>query len=200
MYDRRMNAASNLGAFVLAGGQSTRMGRDKAFVTFEGRTLLARALDLTHSVSSDVRIVGDRDKFGEIAPVVEDIFAGCGPLGGIHAALRSSSADLNLIVAVDMPLLTPDLLRYLVERARESAAIVTAPHCGGGNQPLCAVYRRVFADAAELALKEGHLKIDALFANESTQVIAEDELRAKGFSSGIFRNLNTPDELARAQQ
>jgi molybdenum cofactor guanylyltransferase len=200
MYDRRMNAASNLAAFILSGGKSSRMGRDKAFLVFEGRTLLARALDLARSVSSDVRIVGARAKFGEFAPVVEDIFAGCGPLGGIHAALRSSSADLNLIVAVDMPFLTPDLLRYLVERARESAAIVTVPHCGGGNQPLCAVYRRVFAEAAELALKEGHLKIDALFANESTQVIAEDELRAKGFSSGIFRNLNTPDELARAQQ
>jgi molybdenum cofactor guanylyltransferase len=196
MYDAAMNPASDLAAFILAGGKSSRMGTDKAFVTIEEKTLLARALDLARSVTADVRIIGDRAKFAEFAPVVEDIFPGCGPLGGIHAALRSSSTDLNLIAAVDMPFLTPDLLRYLVECARNSSAAVTVPHCGGGNQPLCAVYRREFADIAELALKQGRYKIDALFANESTQVIGEDELKAQDFSAEMFRNLNTPEELA----
>jgi molybdenum cofactor guanylyltransferase len=191
-----MKPATDLAAFILGGGRSTRMGRDKAFIEFEGRTLLARALDVAHSVSSDVRIVGVHAKFAAFAPAVEDIFPGCGPLGGIHAALRSSSVDLNLIVAVDMPFITPDLLRYLVERARKSAAKVTVPHCGGGNQPLCAVYGRAFADAAELALENGRFKIDALFTNESTQVIAEAELTEKGFTVEMFRNLNTPGELA----
>jgi molybdenum cofactor guanylyltransferase len=200
MYDAAMNPSSDLAAFILAGGKSSRMGTDKAFIPFEGRTLLARALDVARSVTPEICIVGDRAKFGAFAPVVEDIFPGCGPLGGIHAALRSSSADLNLIVAVDMPFVMPDLLRYLVERARNPSATVTVPHCGGGNQPLCAVYRQAFAEAAELALKQGRYKIDALFANESTQVISEDELKAKGFSAKMFRNLNTPDELARAQQ
>jgi molybdenum cofactor guanylyltransferase len=199
MYDAAMNPPSDLATFILAGGKSTRMGSDKAFVTFGGKTLLAHSLDLARSVTADVRIIGDRAKFAEFAPVVEDIFPGCGPLGGIHAALRSSSADLNLIVAVDMPFLTPDLLRYLIARARNSSATVTVPHCGGGNQPLCAVYRRPFAEAAELALQQGCFKIDALFASESTQVIGEDELKAQGFPGEMFRNLNTLEELGEAR-
>lgn len=175
------------------------MGSDKAFVVFDGETLLTRALQLARSVTSNVRIVGDRAKFSGLAPTVEDLFPGCGPLGGIHAALRSSSTDLNLIVAVDMPFATPRLLRYLVERARKSAATVTVPHCGDRNQPLCAVYRRTFAEAAELALKNGRCKIDALFADGFTQFIREDELKGKGFSAEMFRNLNTPKQLAEAR-
>jgi molybdenum cofactor guanylyltransferase len=199
MYDAAMNPASDLAAFILAGGKSTRMGTDKAFVQFGGQTLLERALDLARSVTTDVRIVGDRTKFAEFAPVVEDIFPACGPIGGIHAALRSSSTDLNLIVAVDMPFVTPDLLHYLAERARNSSATVTVPHCGGGNQPLCAVYRRTFADLAEKALQQGRYKIDAVFAGESTQVINEEELKGQRFSADMFRNLNTQAELTESR-
>src|SRR5690242_14390814 len=89
--------SQNLTAFILAGGKSTRMGADKAFVPLEGRPLLARAIELAGAVTSDVRIVGSAEKFGSFGPVVEDQFRDCGPLGGIHAALRSSSTDLNLI-------------------------------------------------------------------------------------------------------
>jgi molybdopterin-guanine dinucleotide biosynthesis protein A len=70
----------------------------------------------------------------------------------------------------------------------------------GGFQPLCAVYRRSFADTAENALRAGHYKIDTLFTPASTQVIEEAELEASGFSPRIFRNLNTPEELAEAHE
>jgi molybdenum cofactor guanylyltransferase len=176
------------------------MGTNKAFVIFDGRDLLSRALDRANSVASDVRIVGDPAKFAAFAPVVPDIFSDCGPLGGIHAALRSSSAELNLILAVDMPFVSTDLLRYLIDRAQGSLATVTVPFSGGCNQPLCAIYRRQFADAAEQALKLGHHKIDALFLTQSTQVINEHELKGKGFSAQMFGNLNTPNELARAHE
>lgn len=188
-------------AFILAGGKSTRMGSDKAFVVLDGRTLLARALELAWSVASDVRIVGDPAKFAAFAPVVEDVFPGCGPLGGIHAALRSSQTELNLILAVDVPFMSPALLEYLIKRARGSgSATVTVARVGGGWQPLSAVYRREFADAAEQSLRAGRFKIDALFAELSMQVIAEEELDAAGFSVKMFRNLNTRDELEAAQR
>ncbi len=199
MYDAAMNSPSDLAAFILAGGKSTRMGTDKAFVTFNGRTLLERACALARSVAADVRIVGDPAKFAEFHPVVEDIFPGCGPLGGIHASLRASSSDLNLMLAVDMPLVTTGLLDYLIERARDSPATVTVPRSATGFEPLCAVYRRAFADAAQHALEQGRHKIDALFTGESTQVISEDDLKGKGFSAETFRNVNTPEELAEAR-
>ena len=182
-------------AFILAGGKSTRMGADKAFVMLDGRTLLDRALELARSVTSDVRIVGDPEKFAAFAPVVEDVYRGCGPLGGIHAALRSSQAELNAMLAVDLPFLSPALLRFLVKRAQNSSETVTVPRSGAGLQPLCAIYRREFADAAEQALCAGRYKIDSLF-EANALVIEENELESAGFSQQMFRNLNTPQDVA----
>ncbi|HKV82712.1 MAG TPA: molybdenum cofactor guanylyltransferase, partial [Candidatus Sulfotelmatobacter sp.] len=155
---------TDLSAFILAGGKSTRMGTDKAFVLLDGRTLLSRMLDLARQLTSNVHIIGDPAKFAPFSPTIEDIFPGCGPLGGIHTALRSSCTDLNLILAVDVPFVSLALLDYITSRATSSDANVTLARAAGGFQPLCAVYRRSFADAAENALRAGHYKIDTLFA------------------------------------
>jgi molybdenum cofactor guanylyltransferase len=195
-----MNVPSdNVMACVLAGGRSTRMGTDKAFVMLDGRTLLARALQLCRTVAQDVRIVGDAKKFAPFAPVVEDLFPGCGPLGGIHAALRASQRDFNLVLAVDLPFVTSAILRFLVAEAKASGALVTVPRAAGRWQPLCAVYRPAFADLAEKALSDGRWKIDSLFSAAAAHAVEEDRLLAAGFSPQAFRNLNTPAELAHAR-
>src|SRR5689334_356060 len=90
-------------AFVMAGGKSSRMGRDKAFLEFDGQTMLDRLLNITRGVTKEICIVGDLAKFRSFGSVVEDIFRDRGPLGGIHAALSSTKTDLNLMVAVDLP-------------------------------------------------------------------------------------------------
>lgn len=201
MYDRGMveGLEAGVSAFVLAGGRSSRMGTDKAFLEFEGRTLLARALDIARSVTSDVYIVGDAAKFAVFAPTVEDVFHGCGPLAGIHAALRSSKTDLNLMLGVDMPFLSFALLQHLITRARTSpTAVVTVPCTASGYQPLCAVYRQKFGDAAEEALRVGRYRIDALFSDGPVQVIGEEELTEAGFAPRIFSNVNTPDDMRAA--
>jgi len=174
------------------------MGTDKAFVTLNGCTLLEHALDLAHSVTSDVRIVGNAARFAPFGPVVEDIFPDCGPLGGIHAALRASLAELNLILAVDTPFVSPNFMQCLIARSRESTAVATVPRSEQGWQPLCAVYRRQFADLAEKALQEGKYKIDALFDPQRIQEIGEEKMRSAGFTVEMFRNLNTAEELAMA--
>lgn len=193
MYHPQMG---ELSAFILAGGQSSRMGSDKAFIEFQGQTLLNRALELARSVADDVYIVGQRAKYSAFAPTIEDIFPGCGPLGGIHAALRSSKRELNLILAVDVPFVSTALLGLLVAVAEKSTAIVTVPRAGKGWQPLCAVYRREFAAAAEEALQARRYKIDALFHDATTQIIGEHELESAGFFPDMFRNLNTRKDLA----
>jgi molybdenum cofactor guanylyltransferase len=146
-----------------------------------------------------VRIVGDAKKFADFGRVVEDVYRGRGPLGGIHAALSSSATELNLMLAVDLPFVGPEFLEYLLLRAQESGAMITVPRAGGGLQPLCAVYRREFAEVAEQSLHEGKNKIDSLFATVGTRVIEEDELGRAGFSAEMFRNLNTPEELEKAK-
>jgi molybdopterin-guanine dinucleotide biosynthesis protein A len=195
VYDREMDGVS---AFVLAGGKSTRMNADKAFVEFDGSTLLARALKLAANASSETWIVGPRQKFARFAQVVEDAFPNHGPLGGIHAALRVSNTDLNFLLAVDLPFVEVSFVQYLLSQAQASNAMATVPRAGGGWQPLCAVYRKPFADVAETALHQSANKIDPLFAKVDVRVVEEMELTRAGFSPEMFRNLNTPDDLTEA--
>ncbi len=187
-------------AFILAGGKSSRMGNDKAFLRLGDETLLSRVLKVAGVMAKEVRIVGDAVKFASFGRVVEDVYRERGPLGGIHGALSSSTTDLNLILAVDLPFVESKFLEYLLLRARESGATVTVPRTGAGLQPLCAAYRRGFADAAEQSLLQGKNKIDSLFATVKTCVIEEDELVRAAFSVEIFRNLNTPEEFEMAKE
>jgi len=197
--------------FLLTGGKSSRMGADKAFLDFGGQTLLDRALTVMGPVCGKVAIVGDPARFAEYGSskyesakygsVVADIFPGCGPLAGIHAALVYSTAELNLILAVDMPFVSRELLAFLFATAGEADnhAIVTVPRTSKGFQPLCAVYRRDFSTTAERALRAGKCKIDAAFSSVSVRMIEEGELAAAGFSEQSFLNLNTPQDLRAAE-
>jgi molybdopterin-guanine dinucleotide biosynthesis protein A len=186
--------------FILAGGKSTRMGRDKAFLFFERTTLLQRALQTATAATPDVFIVGDKEKFSSFGSVVEDQYRGQGPLAGIHAALRQSANDLNLIVGVDLPFVSATFLGFLAERAEKSKAMVTIPRAEKRLQPLCAVYRRAFADLAEVALKVERNRIDSLLTSAIIEVIEEDEWKMAGFPGNLFQNVNTPDDLAAAER
>jgi molybdopterin-guanine dinucleotide biosynthesis protein A len=190
--------AQNRAGFVLAGGKSTRMGRDKAFLEFEGQTLLDRALTVVTRACDHVKIVGDPARFAkyESQTILADTFPGCGPLAGIHAALTHSSSDLNLMLAVDMPFVSSELLSFLLTKAEDNAAVVNVPRIKDGLQPLCAIYRRDFTSIAERALRAGKYKIDALFPAVSTHVIEETVLQAAGFSARSFFNMNTPHDFA----
>ena len=154
--------------FLLAGGKSSRMGADKAFLDFGGQTLLDRALAVMGAVCGKVTIVGDPASLRNMESsksaaakyfdrVVADIFPGCGPLAGIHAALVHSPAELNLMLAVDMPFVSGELLAFLFAAAEDedNHAIVTVPRTSKGLQPLCAVYRREFASSPSRLCGQG---------------------------------------------
>ncbi|HWZ82335.1 MAG TPA: molybdenum cofactor guanylyltransferase [Terriglobales bacterium] len=184
--------------FVLAGGKSSRLGADKAFAEIGGRTLLERGIEAMRSVCDEVAIVGDPAKFASYGPVVSDVYPNCGPLSGIHAALLGSTAELNLVIAVDMPLVTSALLAFLRGTASASDAVVVVPRTAKGFQPLCAVYRRSFAVPAEKALRAGKFKIDALFEEVPVRILEAEELATAGFAERLFFNVNTPDDLRAA--
>jgi molybdenum cofactor guanylyltransferase len=191
---------SQVSGFVLAGGKSTRMGQDKAALSLNGHTLLEHALAVLRGVCRDVAILGKYELYGALAPVYEDIFPGCGPLGGIHAALSNSQTQYNIIIAVDTPFIMPEFLSYLVERAIASAAVVTTPEIDDYTQPLCTVYSLDFLPIAERALISGCYKIVPLFPRDKTLVIREAELRRFAFAAEMFENLNTPEDMARARR
>jgi molybdenum cofactor guanylyltransferase len=191
---------TQVSGFVLAGGKSTRMGQDKARLELSGRTLLEHALTALRAVCRDVSILGSYELYGQLAPVYEDVFPGCGPLGGIHAALTNSQTEYNLIIAVDTPFLMPEFLRYLAERAIATGAIVTTPEINDYTQPLCTVYSLAFLPFAERALKSANYKITPLFPRGQTLVIKEGELRRFAFPTEMFDNLNTPEDMERARR
>ena len=182
-------------AFILTGGKSSRMGEDKAFLKLRGETLLDIARQLAVKVCDSVMIVGDRARFGPDA--IEDIFPDSGPLGGIHAALSKTSADLNLVLAVDTPFLDARFLSWMLEQAASSNAVVTFPKLATGYQPLCAVYRKSFKDVAEHALKSGRFKIDPLYDKVSTRPITDADFKQLAFDSRMFDNLNTRADFDR---
>ncbi len=190
-YDVGVDAVT---AFVLAGGRSSRMGSDKALLAWHGETLLTRALRTASTVAGKTYISGARNRYQAFGEVVEDIYPDCGPLGGIHAALSASSTDLNLILSVDMPAMISDFLRWLLAQASRAPELIVVPYAAGGQQPLCAVYRRAVREIAEQALQKGEYKIGRLFSQVPTRIITEEEIVSSGFSPHIFRNINTPAE------
>jgi molybdenum cofactor guanylyltransferase len=197
-------------AFVLAGGRSRRMGRDKALLEWDGSTLIERALGSLRGVSSTVRIVGDREDLSSFAPVVADTFPGSGPLGGIHAALAASNHDWNLFLPVDQPLLPAGFLRWMLTRVALTEAVATVPIVAGLPQPLCAVYHRAIEPALREVLTAGRFRtIEGVLAAAGSVDWAEpridsfcvESLGAAGHFRGIaaslplqlwFENMNNP--------
>jgi molybdenum cofactor guanylyltransferase len=136
------SAVDSAAGFVLAGGRSSRMGSDKALQIFAGRPLIGHALGLMEQAGVAGAIAGSRSPLGAFAVEIPDTYLDAGPLGGIHAALTVTQADLNLFLPVDMPLMPPLLLRSLLLRASLTGAAVTASRLNGRLEPFPVVLHR----------------------------------------------------------
>ncbi|GGG91551.1 molybdenum cofactor guanylyltransferase [Silvibacterium dinghuense] len=145
--------------FVLAGGQSRRMGQDKALLPWQGRALIEHSLAKFEAMGISAQILGSRPDLAAFAPIIPDRFPGHGPLGGIESALAGTDAELNLFLAVDVPCVPVDFLKWLVERAEMTRAGATIPSAGGRLHPLCAVYHRGLHPYLRTALEAGDAKV-----------------------------------------
>ena len=148
-----------MNAFVLAGGQSTRMGRDKALLELAGRPLIEHALEKLRALGFSPRVVGLRPDLNAFAAVIPDIHPHSGPLSGIEAALAASDTEQNLFLPVDLPLLPVEFLRWMVERADSTEALATVPRLQGRPQPLCAVYTKALLPYVQAALAADDAKV-----------------------------------------
>ena len=167
------------------------MGRDKALLPFQGRTLAEAVQEVVRDAAGSVALVG-RTQFLHLAHsgLVPDIYPGEGPLGGILTALQNTTADWNLIVACDMPGLTVDFLRELLEAAERSNADALVPAGPSGRlEPLCAAYHRRSRQPLYAAFAGGVRKV----------ATALEEVRAVTWpvtEMSYFQNVNTPEEWA----
>jgi len=200
-------AATSCEGFVLTGGQSSRMGRDKALLPFGGRPLAVWIAERVKEVCGAVTLVGSRVKYSGLGlPVVEDTFSGQGPLAGIHSALLHSIARFNLVVGCDMPYLSTAFLKRLLEIAQSGEADVVVPESEAfGYEPLCAVYTGACLAAMEEALQAGQgppsrqNKISRVFARLRVRAVGPQEWLPYDPSGTLFRNVNTPEDYERAQ-
>jgi len=154
-------AAGRRAGFVLAGGESARMGRDKALLPYGGKTLVEHVARAVREAAGTVTLVGAPERYKALGlAAMADQREGCGPLAGIETALMRTRANWNLIVACDMPLVEASYLRSLLEAAEESDGQCLAPVCGSARrQPLCAVYHRSCLEKITEALEAGVRKV-----------------------------------------
>lgn len=179
----------------MAGGRSTRMGRDKALLTLEdGRTLLERAFEtLWVAGATDVFVaVGTGKKYGlPGAREIVDREPDCGPIGGLTACLADLKHPLCLLLAVDMPAMTPAYLSGLLADAEAGCGVV--PVIDGSAEPLAAVYPREAAAAAEAALQAREFSMQRLIRSLEQQKL----VRLRTVSSAerrLFANWNSPED------
>jgi molybdopterin-guanine dinucleotide biosynthesis protein A len=178
--------------YVLAGGRSTRMGRDKALLPFGRATLLDHVAQCVHQSAGNVTVIGPPERYAAFGyPVVADHVENSGPLGGLFTALSITPSDWNLIVACDMPGLTAHFLDSLLHAAESSPADCLVPSKTGRAEldPLCAVYHRRCLSAAKAALDRNLLKMQDFVSSLHLSIWPVP-------NSGLLENVNTPEEWA----
>jgi len=208
MKDTQSGIDTVMGA-VLAGGSSRRMGRDKALMELDGRTMLARAVAILGSVLEDVLVVAPRIReYTEVeAEIQADLRPGLGPVGGIHTALVRASGRPVFVLACDMPLVSEELVRWIVGMAAEDLG--REPEIGdearpwariarhqGRKQPLCGLYGGGCLQVVEAALEAGRLSAVDLLGCLETDCLDLDPT-ADWFHPHLLANVNKPQDLAK---
>lgn len=183
---RSREATGQVSGFVLAGGLSSRLGRDKVSLPWPpengtGVTLLDHAIGRLQQVCSTVKVCAGHDRSDGLAsevpghphtiPKIFDAIANAGPLGGIVPALEQSSTDWNLFLAVDLPLVPVEFLRSLLDRGQNGVAGILSivPVIADKPQPLCSLLHRSLAPTLRRALAEGKYKLMVAFENPATK-------------------------------
>lgn len=195
---------NSIEGFVLAGGASRRMGTDKAQLLLGGQTFIERIAGEIQAVASTVTVISSGREGqsvnldGHRLPVVGDVFAGWGALGGLHAALSTARAEWAVVVACDLPLVTRALFLRLASLCGDHDAVAPI-QADGRPQPLCAIYRTVACrPVIEKLIKGGERRPRTLLQSVRTRWVTFAELADLEGASRFFENVNTPEDYARA--
>ena len=184
-----------LAGAVLAGGRSRRMGKDKALLSLGGVPLIQLLLERLRPHADPVAIIAaSAEHYGEFGvPVLGDLHPGCGPLGGIHTALRQLDARETFILPCDTPFVSHELIAYIAEFPSDTPARVA--HMDGRLHPLCGVYSPACLPAIEDALAAGRLALRELLASVGATVVPITP-DLPFYSGQLLANLNDPAALS----
>jgi len=199
-------SATEVIGYVLAGGGSTRFGRDKALVEVNGTPMLGRMVELLRRVTKEVKIVATPNKYAAFGvTMVEDRWPGEGPLGGIITALEDAARstarpEWNLILSCDMPFLSPEWLTFLCERAAKTEAEVVLPYSASGPEPLCACWQTGAAAKLRSGFESGVRKVTEGIALLRAEVLDEADWKRFDSAGRLFWNMNTAADYEEARR
>jgi molybdopterin-guanine dinucleotide biosynthesis protein A len=188
---------------VQAGGESRRMGQDKALMPFLGRPLIQRVVDRLTPLADEVIVTTNRPEDYRFLglPLFPDLKPGRGALGGLYTALSSATCEAVAVVACDMPFASLTLIDAGYRLLVQEEADVVIPDSGGGLEPMHAVYRRETCIAAiEAAIEADRWKLISWFPQVKVRILQPDEVKLHDPSGLAFWNLNTPEEFAEAEK
>lgn len=192
----------NTGAIILSGGKSRRMGTNKALLPISEKPNIERIKDELEPQFQDMILVTNHQEEYEFLKIkmVSDIYPGKGPLAGIHAGLKASTNEVNLIVACDMPFVSAGLAEVFVENLREYDAVV--PIIEGTKHPLFSVYRKKIIKEIESCLENNSLRMIHLLDNINVRYLTEKDFQTFNEESlaQIFFNMNHPEEYETAKK
>lgn len=189
---------------IQAGGQSSRMGEDKALKPFLGRPLIERVLERMSPIADETIVTTNRPAdyaFLKNIRLVPDLKPGRGALGGLYTAVASASHPLVAVVACDMPFASPMFFETATRLMVEEEADVVIAKSDEGYEPLHALYRReTCLPAIEAAIDADQWKVIAWFPQVKVRTLSPDEVNALDPSGLCFWNVNTPEEFAQAER
>ncbi len=184
----------NVTGIVLAGGASSRMGRDKGLCEFKGKLLVKYAIEallpLCHTILISSNNINNYKVFGY--QVVTDEYKNIGPIGGIYSSLKASTTKHNLIISCDTPFLNTQLLSFVLANSN-NFDIVAPEHGNAFVEPLSAYYSSNIINKLEESIQQKDYKLMNFFKKIRYQNLKVDSI--VGYSSKLFLNLNAPNDL-----
>ena len=189
------------GAIILAGGLSSRMGTNKAFLNVGGETNIERIRNILQLEFRDLLLVTNQMEEYQYLnlPMVSDLYPGKGPLAGIHAGLSVSTQSVNFIVACDMPFISVTLARFLVEQIEDYDIVV--PSIGGQLHTLFSVFKKSAAPVIKESIKNNKFRIQDVFKALKVKIITEEELKITNEDLSVaFFNMNTIEDYEQVKR
>lgn len=185
---------------ILAGGQSSRMKQNKAFLELTGQALIDRTLALFKEIFNEVIISSNERELylNYHVPIIADNTPGLGPIGGIQAGLEAARYNTCFFVACDMPFLNPEVIIYMAQWKDSYDVIV--PQGKKGLNPLHAFYSRSCLPYLERNIRQRKLRVIDLYDACRVRYIKEEELTAFGDPERFLCNVNTPEDWLRVSR
>jgi molybdenum cofactor guanylyltransferase len=188
---------------ICAGGKSSRMGTDKAFVNLCGKPMIQHVLDCLHPFGQQetILITNRADAYASIPlPIYADVLLGRGSLGGIYSAIYNSHTLYTLVVGCDMPFMNATLLRYMTSLIQEAKFDAIVPIIGKRHEGLHALYSKACLEPIRRRLDQGEFKVAGFYDDIHIRIVTESECRQYDPNGLSFFNVNTPEQLNEARQ